>query len=208
MVPRPTFTQARARLVPDGGAPSGARCYRPLVAGLAVLRRVPRAASWSIAIACDRLLVPQAPRRVDDAERLLRSLARRGITCRVGGVLVGPIDLPPGWRSGPLRVAVPRGRPRPLVDIYGWALMYQPPGMRGRAVVDADGRFPDLPAVFELPLELLDRAAFLEARGFRTRPLVIPTRPEDFAPGPDGRPRNRFFPNAACRHPSRLDGLI
>jgi hypothetical protein len=208
MPPRPTFTTALARLVPGGSAAGGVRCYRPLVAGPAILRRPRGAAAWTVDLACDRLLRPRAPSGAESVVRLVRSLAARGVACRVGAALAGPLDAPVtvgGTRLG--RVAEPSRR-RIRLDIYGWALMYQPPGMRGRAVVDADDRFADLPAVFELPLELLDRAEFLEARGFRTRPLVIPTAADDFAAGIDGRPRNRFFPDADFRPPADLDRLL
>lgn len=196
MVPRPTFSTALARLVPGGGDPAAARCYRPLVAGPAILRRSSGARAWTVELAHDRLLRPRAPTRAGAAARFARALARRGMTCRIGAALAGPLDVPllVGGDRGARVSACPQ---RPLrLDIYGWALMYQPPGMRGTAIVDADDRFTDLPAMFELPLELLDRAAFLEARGFRTRSLVIPTAPSDFERGADGRLRNRFF---SCR---------
>lgn len=198
----PPIRSALARLVPAAGATPFLRRYRPLVAGPAILWRAAHATTWTVAVESDRLLRPRAPRDPAEVERLVAGLTARGFTCRVGASVAGPLDAasrPPAQRavSPPLRL-----------DFYGWALMYQPPGMRGTAVVDGDDRFPDLPAVFELPLELLDRAEFLEARGFRTRPLVIPTRPEDFAAGPDGRPRNRFFPEAACRPPCALDRLL
>lgn len=207
MLPRTAFTTAFARLVPGSSDTRLARCYRPLVAGPAVLRRPPGATTWTVALDSDPLLRPWAPRRAGDLERLAAALARRGIACRLGAAVAGPLDArPPDVRRsrGPSDF---RPSCRLRLDIYGWALMYQPPGMRGRAVVDADERFEGLPAVFELPLELLDRADFLESRGFRTRPLVIPTAPEDFAAGPDGRPRNRFFPDAKLRPPRSLDLL-
>lgn len=208
MTPRPTFTKALARLVPAAARAEHARWYRPLVTGPAVLVRAPAAARWTVDIACDRVLRPRTPRCVAGIDRLARLLARRGGDCRVGATMIGPLDVtsPGGERRAEEPLDLPE---RPLrLDIYGWALMYQPPGMRGRAVVDADDRLPDLPAVFELPLELIDRTEFMEARGFRTRPLVILTRPEDFAPGPDGRLRNRFFSEAPCRPPCGLDRLL
>lgn len=208
MTPRPTFTKALARLVPAAGRAEHARWYRPLVTGPAILVRAPAAATWTVDIACDRVLRPRTPRCAAGVDRLARLLARRGGDCRVGAAVIGPLDAPAPDAALLADEAVRLPARRLRLDIYGWALMYQPPGMRGRAVVDADDRFPDLPAVFELPLELIDRTEFMEARGFRTRPLVILTRPEDFAPGPDGRLRNRFFPEAYCRPPCGLDRLL
>ncbi|MFM9059409.1 MAG: hypothetical protein ACKOSQ_09850 [Planctomycetaceae bacterium] len=207
MLPRTTFTTALARLVSGSSDPRLARCYRPLVAGPALLRRPPGAPTWTVALESDSLLRPRTPRRAEDLERLAAGLVRRGIACRLGAAVAGPLDVTALDVRGTGDHRAGRLPRRLRLDIYGWALMYQPPGLRGRAVVDADERFEGLPAVFELPLELLDRADFLESRGVRTRPLVIPTRPEDFAAGPDGRPRNRFFPDASLRPPRSLDLL-
>jgi hypothetical protein len=208
MVPRTTYLQAFARLVTAADSSATVRRYRPLVAGLALLRRTRDGAAWLVDLECDRLLWPRLPRRVEDLDRLVRGLARCRITCRMGAMLAGPLDALPAPLAQHL-AAAPDEQPRRLrLDFYGWALMYQPPGMRGRAVVDVDDRHPELPAVFELPLELLDRQEFLESRGFRTRPLLIPTQPEDFIHGPDGRIRNRLFPDGAFRPPCGLDRLL
>lgn len=208
MVPRGTYTQALARLVPAAGSSAAIRRYRPLVAGLALLRRARETGPWLVDLESDALLWPQLPRRAADLHTLMRGLARCGIPCRVSAVLAGPLDM--RLEQVAHRPDVAPGDParRLCLDFYGWALMYQPPGMRGRALVDADERFTDLPAVFELPLELLDRADFLESRGFRTRPLMIPTRPEDFECGSDGRIRNRLFPDGAFRPPCGFDRLL
>jgi hypothetical protein len=85
--------------------------------------------------------------------------------------------------------------------------MVQPPGVRGRAYVDRDDANPDLPACFELPLELVDRIAYLESRGLQTRPIALITRPEDFEPVA-GAWRNRFRPSAAFGKPCRIDRLL
>lgn len=208
MTPRPTFFRARARLVPEADGPAPARRYRPLVSGPALLRRAPGTATWTVELACDRLLVPRAPRRATRVERPPRTVADRGATFRLAAAVAGPLDV--AFRFGDHRRGgmTPSAPQRVNLDIYGWALMYQPPGMRGVALVDGDDRFGELPAMFELPLELIDRADFLEARGFRTRPLVIPTQPDDFVRGPDGRLCNRFFPEAVIRTPRGLDRLL
>lgn len=192
---RPTFTTALARLVPGADRAARGRHYRPLIAGPAVLERAPGAATWTVHLASDRLFRPRLP----------GPAAADGVVRRIGAALAGPPDVAP-W-GGSARMARAGRPPRLLLDIYGWALMYQPPGMRGRALVDADERFSDLPGVFELPLELIDRASFLEAHGFRTRPLVIPTARGDFERGPDGRLLNRFFPGARFRPPSSPDRI-
>ena len=208
MLPRATYTHALARLVPAAGSSATVRRYRPLVAGLALLRRARDGATWLVDLDSDPLLWPRLPRSAADLNRLIRGLARCGIACRVGAVLAGPLDVRMAAAAHRAAVA-PKAPPRRLqLDIYGWALMYQPPGMRGRALVDADDRFADLPAVFELPLELLDRQEFLEARGFRTRPLLIPTQPEDFERGHDGCIRNRLFPGGAFRPPCGFERLL
>jgi len=196
------ITPAVVRLVRDDVALQGGRYYRPLVLGPAILARGrdPRE-PWVVELARDDGLVPRAPRSPVVLERTLAGLRRRGLNCRVALALASPAD-----------AAAPRSTPRPTgmatgvrrgAEFYGWALLYQPRGMRGRAVVDADERFGDLPVCFELPLELLDRAAHLEAHGIRTRPLAVVARPEDFAVGSDGLRRNRFFPEASFRS---LDG--
>lgn len=202
MQPSPPAPAAVARLVTAVDGPP--RHYRPLIAGPAVLERTPSGPSWTVAIACERRLVPRAPSRMDDRACRHSGRAVRSHASRVAIALVSPLDAgpAPGHRHV-CRESVPALR----LDFYGWALLYQPPGMRGRAVVDGNERFADLPAVFELPLELIARAEFLESRGFRTRPLLVPVLPGDFVTAPDGRLRNRFLPGAGFRHPFPLEGL-
>lgn len=193
---KPAITPAVVRLVRDGAAPPR-RSYRPLVAGPAILARCREpGAPWLVDLACDAGLLPRAPRSPLVLARQVARLRDRGLTCRVALALACPHDAAAGAAPRPpaRELGTPRG-----AEFYGWALLYQPRGMRGRAVVDPDERFTDLPACFELPLELLDRAAHLEAHGIRTRPLAIVTRPEDFTVGGDGLRRNRFFPDAVFR---------
>jgi hypothetical protein len=85
--------------------------------------------------------------------------------------------------------------------------LYQLPGIRGIGFVDPHESFPDLPAFFESPLELLDRATFLHGKGIVTRPLAVLTRPEDFNRGADGTPVNRFFSEASFARPANLAWL-
>ena len=149
-------------------------------------------------------MLPRAPRCPRALRRLLADLRSGGRQCRVATALVCPADVPgPG---GPL-VAANAADARLWSEIYGWSLMYQPPGFHGRAFVDRHEEFPELPACFELPLELLDRIAFLESRGIRTRPIALVTRPEDFTPVA-GRLRNRFRPDASFRPPCHLERLL
>ena len=193
----PSITPAIVRLVRDAVA-MPRRYYRPLVVGPAILVRGREPGEpWRVDLACDDRLLPRAPR---SPLVLAREVARHrndGLICRVALSLACPHDATAvGMPRRPPARSFATGRG---AEFYGWALLYQPRGMRGRAVVDADERFPDLPACSELPLELLDRAAHLEAHGIRTRPLAVVTRPEDFAMADDGLRRNRFFPDAEFR---------
>jgi hypothetical protein len=53
----------------------------------------------------------------------------------------------------------------------------------------------------------MDRIAFLEARGFRTRPLAVITQPEDFELVA-GSLRNRFRPDARFGQPCSTSRLL
>ena len=87
--------------------------------------------------------------------------------------------------------------------------MYQLPGMRGTAAIDPHDRFDDLPALFESPLELIDRSVFLAARGIPNRPIAILTRPEDFVRRETGEGwTNRYYPQARFRRPCRLEAIL
>jgi hypothetical protein len=205
-----------ARLVgADGGAPAAARrrqLYRPLMIGGAVLRR-PRTSEgrWRVRLADDAFVRPWANRRGVGLHSRLGRLRAAGVTARVAAALVAPEDvlLASGQRPAlgsrfPERLPPRRGR---VAEFYGWALLYQLPGMRGIGFVDPHECFPDLPAFFESPLELLDRATFLRGKGVVTRPLAVLTRPEDFEVGADGTMNNRFFPEASFAKPVKLDWL-
>ena len=93
-----------------------------------------------------------------------------------------------------------KNRSRLPVEIYGWSLLYQLPHMSGRAVIDSHDSFCELPAFFESPLELVDRSAFLTARGIPHRPLALLTQPEDFVPAQTGPGIRNLFASDASLH--------
>jgi hypothetical protein len=212
----------------------GRRLYRPLIVGAAILHRttggwlrsergIPRG-SWRVDVLAGRALVPDVPRRPVDIERVVAWRQQRGETCRVGAALVSCCDvtaLPPlsaaddPARSLPADTPASPGQPfedRPqveqapgVVEIYGWALMYQLPGMLDTAAIDPHEELDDLPAYYSSPLELVDRAAFLAARRIPNRPIALLTRREDFHPrGVEPRPLNRFQPDVSFRRPADL----
>jgi hypothetical protein len=215
-------------------AAAGRRLYRPLIVGAAILHRTtgrwlrsergtPRGA-WRVDVLAGGTLVPDAPRRPLDIERVVAWRQQRGETCRVAAALVSCCDvttLPPlsaaddPARSLPADTPASPGQPfedRPqveqapgVVEIYGWALMYQLPGMLDTAAIDPHEELDDLPAYYSSPLELVDRAAFLAARGIPNRPIALLTRREDFHPrGVGPRPLNRFQPDVSFRRPADL----
>ena len=199
------IVQALVRLVPvaAGSAPRRPRCYRPLVVGPAILHRPAVGAEpWTVDVSEDGRMLPLAPRSPEALARAVATHRARGL-CRVATALICPADVPAFAPEATANPCLPCLRS----EFYGWSLMIQPPGVRGRAFVDRHDTVPDLPACFELPLELVDRVAFLESRGFRTRPIALITRPEDFD-AVAGTWRNRFRPEAAFHRPCRLDRLL
>ena len=215
-------------------AATGRRLYRPLIVGAAILHRttggwlrsqrgIPRG-SWRVDVLAGRALVPDVPRRPVDIERVVAWRQQRGETCRVAAALVSCCDvttLPPlSGGDEPSRnhsADAPTSscqtfddrpnvqRSPGVVEIYGWALMYQLPGMLDAAAIDPHEEFDDLPAYYNSPLELVDRAAFLAARGIPNRPIALLTRREDFHPrGAGQRPINRFQPEVSFRRPADL----
>jgi hypothetical protein len=149
-------------------------------------------------------MLPLAAASIPSLREAVARHQAAGLRCRIATALACPADVP---RLAGTSVADTVAAIELRSEMYGWALMYQPPGVVGRAFVDADESLPDLPACFELPLELVDRMAFLEARGIGTRPLAVITRPEDFEPV-GGRIRNRFRPDARFRRPFAIDRLL
>lgn len=204
----PAVIQALVRLVPATDNPAIARrprCYRPLIVGPAILHR-PAAGPepWTVHVSDDGRLLPLVPRSRLALRLEVDRLRTLGRHCRVATALICPADV---HRTDGHATAVPVGKPGIRSEFYGWSLMVQPPGVNGLAFVDRDDANPDLPACFELPLELVDRIAFLESRGLRTRPIALITRPEDFEPVA-GVWRNRFRPYAAFGKPCRIDRLL
>ena len=208
-MPASQIIQARVRLVPAAAAAGtpgrSRRRYRPLVVGPAILRRPADATGpWIVDVSADGTLLPLAA----PCSRALRVAVARhraaGLRCRIATALACPADVSRLAAGGGAATAVAG---EAWSEIYGWAILHQPPGLVGRAFVDADAALPDLPACFELPLELLDRMAFLEARGIRTRPLAVITRPEDFVMVA-GTPRNRYRPDARFHKPVAIDRLV
>jgi hypothetical protein len=200
----PTISRVSIRLVPEDvsrrglGRPAARRrgTYRPLAIGAAVLLR-PRSASgrWVVSVSTDGLLRPRGPRWLPAAIARSRSLRAAGIMARAAVALVAPEDVA---LAQPLAGRLTAGGSL-RHDCYGWSLLYQLPGMRGMACVDAHERFADLPAFYESPLEFVDRAAFLAERGILSRPLALVTQLDDFRPSGDGRMHNRFYPRGSFR---------
>ncbi|MFM8986763.1 MAG: hypothetical protein ACKONH_12045 [Planctomycetia bacterium] len=201
-MPAPPIVQAVVRLVPSAGTEAGPprpRCYRPLVVGPAILRRCGGSPGpWTVAVSRDGRMMPQVPASPAALDSAVARHRAAGMRCRIVTALVCPADvLSPGQRAAAgLRA-----------EIYGWSLMWQPPGVVDRAFVDPDDAIPDLPACFELPFELMDRITFLEARGFHTRPLAVITQPEDFEAVAGGL-RNRFRPDARFGRPCSPGRLL
>ena len=212
---------------------AGRRLYRPLIVGAAILHRGPGAwrgsgrgaarGAWCVDVLAGRSLVPDAPRRAKDIEQVLAWRQLRGETCRVAAALVSccdvqtlgaPSDDDPAadgiTAAPPAADRAFEDRPRVkrasgIVEIYGWALMYQLPGMLHTAAIDPHEEFEDLPAYYRSPLELVDRAAFLASKGIPNRPIALVTRREDFHPrGAATRPINRFRPDVTFRRPVDL----
>lgn len=211
---------------------TGRRLYRPLIIGAAILHRtsgsrlrseggIPRGA-WRVDVLSGGALLPDAPRRPTDIHNVVAWRQERGEICRVGAALVSCCDvttIPPPTVGEEGSKQVPpasvhrcfQDRPRVerapgVVEIYGWALMYQLPGMINVAAIDPHEEYDDLPAYYNSPLELVDRAAFLASKGIPSRSIALLTRREDFHPrgGVGARPINRFQPDVSFHRPADL----
>lgn len=174
--------------------------YRPLIVGAAILRRPTGSGErWLVPVSRDGRLRPLAPLSQAAVRGRVRGLCGAGLECRVAAALVVPADVSPAMRFV-------LGRPRPGVEFYGWSLLYQLPTMQGVAFVDPHTDLTDLPAVYESPLEVIDRADFLAARGVVTRPLVVVTQTADFTGGMAGS-GYRYRPCPTLSRPGDLDWL-
>lgn len=183
---RLTVVDLPLRLLPSGGDQA---CYRPLAIGRAVLTQSVQGSPWWVQVLLDGTLRPCSSRMPLPPHSTSRT--------REAVVLISPEDIRGPVRRRAAGTSRQRGGLGQLTGsgIYGWCLMYQPPGMHGIAIIDAHESCDELPAYFELPLELLDRAEFLARRGIRSRPLALLAQPNDFMTPPEGGlPRNRFFP--------------
>jgi hypothetical protein len=169
--------------------------YRPLAIGRALVTRSVAGGPWWVQVSLDGTLRPVWSRTPLPPVATSRS--------REAVALFSPDDVRGPVRRRTIRQSLRRGGLGQLIgaDIYGWCLLYQPAGLHGIALIDAHESLDELPAYFELPLELLDRAEHLAQRGIRSRPLALLTQPDDFETPPEGGPpRNRLLPAI------RLDG--
>jgi len=221
--PFPNAVFRRVRLAPEGwwpdpvGADGGSgrrvqKTYRALVVGTAILHRPAGSRGrWTVDLAAGLDCLPHSPRTAAGLRRILNLHTSLGKTARIGAALVTPSDAVAD-RVWPMTTGDRRPSHRhsdAAVDIYGYSLMYKLPGMEGFAAVDPHEFFDDMPAWFESPLELLDRAEFLAARGIPHRPLAIVTQRQDFEPAEAGNgPRNRFYRQTAFRRPCRIDAFL
>jgi hypothetical protein len=150
--------------------------FRPLFIRPAILVRAAASqAAWRVDVE-DDLLLPACPSTERGILEVMQFHEAVGRACRLAAALALPADS----RGAALRRLT--GSRRPCLDMFGWAIMYQLPGMTGTALVDGHEYLTALPAFYECPLQLIDRSEFLTARGIRHRPLAIVVRPEDVKP--------------------------
>jgi hypothetical protein len=206
----PTITARRVRLVSAerlfgepvigtrawGGARPRRQVFRPLVVRPAILVRPAGSnGSWRVDVE-NELILPSCPPTAQGIVNVVRMHEALGRECRIAAALALPAD---GGRAVFRRLTRPRRR---CIDMFGWAIMFQRPGMTDFAVVDPHEHVPSMPAFYECPLELIDRSEFLTSRGIRHRPLAIVVRPEDCGTGsresapcePGGVDRSRDLP--------------
>jgi len=193
MPPPGSLTRITATLLPvttppPGGRPPPCRRYRLLVVGDAVMRRPPASGDpWRVDLTTDGSFLPLPHRSIAGLQQTLDDGGR------IGPVLLDPMDLP---TIGPLLRPALRGHtPAKVVEIYGWALLYQPAGRHGIGLIDPHDDVPGMPACYESPAELADRQEFLAARGLLTRAIAVVTQQSDFDRG-GGVRWNRYCPRA------------
>jgi hypothetical protein len=200
---KPVVTTVLTRHVTDMPLSYGRRevrsrlgVYAPLVVGPAILHG-PDGASrrWRVHVSGDGRLLPLGPQLAAPLSSRLRSLRSMGATCRMGAALLSSLDV--AQHAKPFRLRWGNG---PATDFYGWALLYQSRSA-GVGLIDPHERFAELPAFYESPQELLDRAAFLAAKGVASRALALVTEEADFVIDGSGRRHNRFFPECIFCQP-------
>jgi hypothetical protein len=207
MARRVTLTSLSVRLLtapqPLDAAQRATRpcVYRPLMVGPAILERARGPGRpWRVRLASGHPLLPLSPCTPRAFANHLLRLHDRGLATRLTAALLAPIDVP--RVAGDLAALFRHRSRRPAekrLDIYGWALMYRIDASAPFGLVDPHDEHPDLPACYESPEELADRAEFLEARGMATRPLAVITQVQDFDIAADGLPRNRYCDAATWR---------
>jgi hypothetical protein len=173
-----TIMTTRARLVSAEPCPDepmiSPKVFRPLIIRPAILfRPIDSPEPWHVDVEGD-LLLPACPPTEHGLTDVVRFYEAFGRICRLTVALAMPTDRS---RASLRQLAGPRRRR--CIDIFGWAIMIQRPGMTGTASVDSHEYLPGLPAFYECPLELIDRSEFLMARGIPHRPLAVVVRPED-----------------------------
>jgi hypothetical protein len=170
------------------------RAHRLLVVGPAIMRRPATATEpWTVRVTVDGTFLPVAPRTVAG---LTRRLSTTADTARLGAALLEPRDL---RAVGPLLESTLRSpAPTRPTEFYGWAILYQLPGLRGVALVDPHEEFSDMPAFYESPAELADRQEHLCRRGIATRAIAVVTQRVDFDQR-EAEPWNRYSSFARWR---------
>lgn len=207
MARRVTLTPLSVRLLTAPQPLSAARralrprVYRPLMVGPAILERARNTGGpWRVRLASGHPLLPLSPCTPRALANHLLRLHDRGIATRLTAAILAPIDVP--RVAGGLTAVFRQRSRRPVVnglDFYGWALMYRLDASAPFGLVDPHDEHPDLPACYESPEELADRAEFLDAQGIVTRPLAVITQVQDFDIAADSPPRNRYCDAATWR---------
>ncbi|NDC64923.1 MAG: hypothetical protein EBZ59_13310, partial [Planctomycetia bacterium] len=160
------FDTPSVRLVPEKPWASAAvprtrrpAVYRPLILGPVLLVQSAPGGPWVVEVKDDRHLLPAIQDGWDAVGSQVAWHRALGLNCRAAAALMVPGDAEEPVRHRPpsgCRGSLVRRRTTPL-EMYGWSPLIQPRGIHGAAHVDPHDEFPDLPAFFELPRELLDR---------------------------------------------------
>ena len=152
-------------------------------------------------VSADGRLLPLGPRSAPALAGRLRSLRARATSSPHGAAILSPLDITPP--ASPLHLRSGHG---PCTEFYGWSLLYQG-SWAGVGLIDPHEQLTELPAFYESPQELLDRAEFLAAKGVPSRAVALVTEEADFVVDGAGRRHNRFFPQAIFCQPQGLGWL-